>query len=440
MTTTTGQAVRSPRKRRWRVPPPLTQGGVGPGPEGLFILKEHRSELGVVLWKSLRSVTLWAETDPAYRANLFPEDAADRRQVEILSAVPDDASGLREALEDLLPILSNPETADPEFAGIACHRLATWAEQRNARRTELEFLQAAALCCPANPRFALGVGRTARDLAEYGRAEAWLYRAIGLARQSRDWESYVRAYLQHGVMMLRRGALPPARRSMLKALRRSRRQGFRQGEAWALHDLFVLESSGGHTERALAYAREAVAAHGPGHAQLPRLAHDIAYFWLESGDHAHALPVFLGTLGKVGPEARPTVLGSISRAAAGMEDVAAYEWAREELVACPPGPGVAEAWVEVARAALAQDRLAEAQEAAGYAESVARSRREGRVRFLAESVMEQIHAERAAAAALAAARERVAEPSPASDQLARELLRSLQDAGGASLATAGAGG
>lgn len=122
-----------------------------------------------------------------------------------------------------------------------------------------------------------------------------------------------------------------------------------------------------------------------------------------------------------------------------MGDHAAFAWARGALSACQPGPGVAEAWVEVARAALVQDRLVEAQEAAGYAESVARSRREGRVRFLAESVMEQIHAERAAAAALAASRERQEAPSLVADQLARELLRSLQGSGSA-LTLAGVGG
>jgi tetratricopeptide (TPR) repeat protein len=225
------------------------------------------------------------------------------------------------------------------------------------------------------------VGRTSRDLAQYGRAEAWLYRAIGLARQSRDWEMYVRAYLQHGVMMLRRGVIPAARRSILKALRRSRRQGFRNGEAWALHDLFTIEWQAGNAERALAYAREAVSAHGPGHSDLPRLAHDIAYFWMDRGDCQHALPVFMETLGKVGPLERPTWLGSISRAAAGLGDADAFEWARQELSRCDPAPGVSEAWVEVGRGALILGRHDEAREAAQLAEAVARSRREGRVRF-----------------------------------------------------------
>lgn len=414
-----------PVKRRWRVPPPLLRDADAPGPEGLLILSEIPGELGLVLWRSLRSVILWAETDPPLRRGLFDEDAADRRQVEILSTVPATAQPLREALEDLLPILDKPERADPEFAGIACTRIAAWADSQGAPLTALEFLQAGSLCCPANPGFALAVGRSARDLAQYGRAESWLYRAIGLARQARDWNCYVRAYLQHGTMLFRRGAIPAARRSIVKALRRSRRQGYRQGEAWALHDLFVLEGNGGDPAKAIGYARQAFEVLGPNHANLPRLAHDIAYFWLEQGEYRHALPVFLATLETIIPVARPSVLGSVSRAAAGVDDGAMFEWARDELVKYGPGPGVAEAWVDIARGALALNRFEEARQAAGLAEATARARKEGRIIFLAESVMEQIQSEKRAAEALEAGRKATV-ASQENDYLARELLRSLQ--------------
>ncbi|MEX1257680.1 MAG: hypothetical protein WEG36_08685 [Gemmatimonadota bacterium] len=420
-TTVAGTAT----KRRWRIPPPLLQDGGAPGPEGLTILSEFRSELGAVLWKSLRTVVLWAEADPASRRNLFDERAADRRQLEILAVAPDDERAPRAALEDLLCVLAQPERADPEFVGVVCSRIAAWAEGMGARRTQLEFQQAAALSCPANPWFALAVGNGSRDLAQYSRAEAWYFRAVGLARQGSDWEAYVKAYLNNGIMMFRRGALPAARRSYLKALRRSRRQGLREGEAKALHDLFVLEARGTNWNRAHSWAQLALEAHGPGHAQLPRLAHDIAYFWLEQGVCAHALCVFMETLGQVNAGERPTVLGSLARAAAGNRDLAAYRWARQELLRYEPGPGMAEAWVDMARAALALSHRDEALEAAHLAETVARSRREGQMRFLAESVMNEIEGERRAAA------ERPAPEMPAfhlgtSDELARKLIRTLQ--------------
>ena len=44
--------------RRWRVPPPLTR--TGELLEGAEILNEVPSEVGVVLWKSLRNVMLWS--------------------------------------------------------------------------------------------------------------------------------------------------------------------------------------------------------------------------------------------------------------------------------------------------------------------------------------------------------------------------------------------
>jgi len=412
-------------RRRWRIPPPLVQDARAPGPEGLVILQEFRNELGAVLWKSLRSVLLWASADPAARGELFDDDTADRRLLEILALPADEHASARQALEDLLPILSNPHGADPEYIGVACNRIATWAERHGAHRTQLEFLQAAAISCPGNAWFALGVGSCARDLARYAAAEAWYFRAIGLARQSSDWEAYVKAYLNHGIMMFRRGALPAARRSMLKALRRSRRQGIREGQAKSLHDLSAVEFRSGDLPRALEYSAMAMDAYGPGHETLPRLAHDIAYYWLELGDCAHALAVFYETLPRVGARERPTVLGSLARAAAGTGDLAAYRWARRELQDHGAEPGVAEAWVDIARAAMTLDLPVEAEESARLAESVARERREGQMRFLAEEIMERLARQEAAPGP---EEQPVTEEStaPRSDDLARRLIRSLR--------------
>jgi hypothetical protein len=145
---------------------------------------------------------------------------------------------------------------------------------------------------------------------------------------------------------------------------------------------------------------------------------------MERGDYEHSLPVFMATLSTIGTSDRPNVLGSLSRAAAGAGDIGAFEWAKRQIEDCGVGPGVAEAWVDLARAAMTLSRDEEAWESAQIAESIARQRREGQMRFLAESIMNDIQAERRADA------EREPTeliPDPAiSDQLARRLIRTLQ--------------
>jgi len=417
---------RKTTKRRWRIPPPLLRDAEAPGPEGLYVLEDFPSELGVVLWKSLRNVLMWSQVDPSDRKGLFPEDLADRRQAEILSEIPEDEADLRKAVEDIVPITSDPQGADPEAVALACTRVSTWAERHDAPRTSLEFIQASALACPTNARFALAVGRGARDLAQYARAEAWLYRAVGLSRQVKDWETYIRAYLSHGKMLLRKGALPAAHRSFVKARRRATRQGLRAFEAMSFHELFVLEIAMGNLGQALTYAERAAKAYGPRHEDFPILAHDVAYYWMQQGDYEHAHPVFAEVLDRVPYAHRPTVLGSLARAAGGKGDREGFRWAAEELERAPAGPGVAESWVEVARGAVLLGDNEHAVHASRFAERMARERREGQVRFLAESVLESAQSEVRAVEARRVAAATDLEGESRQDELARNLLRSLK--------------
>ena len=54
------------RARRWRVPPPITR--AGELLEGAEVLTEVSGETAVLLWKSLRTVTLWASASPQDQA------------------------------------------------------------------------------------------------------------------------------------------------------------------------------------------------------------------------------------------------------------------------------------------------------------------------------------------------------------------------------------
>src|SRR5215217_5938233 len=93
------------RARRWRVPPPLTR--AGELLEGAEVLTEVSGETAVLLWKSLRTVTLWASASPQDQVmELFAPGARQRRLAELLAADLDPA--LCGPLEGLTILLDQP--------------------------------------------------------------------------------------------------------------------------------------------------------------------------------------------------------------------------------------------------------------------------------------------------------------------------------------------
>ena len=390
---------REKSKRHWRIPPPALRDGDAPGPEGLLILEEMEGALGLALWKSLRSVLLWSLSDPAARGDLFDSGAAKRRASEFEVALGDGAHPLDEAVAQLVRLLKDPVEIEAEALAEACTQVAEWAEGEHHSATSLEFRQAAALVAPTDPRLALAMMRAARDQARYGRAEAWFHRAMGLARRSKDWDAYVRAYLEHGTMMRRRGAFPAARRSYLKALRRSTRQGLTEVRATTLHEFHLLERYAGEEEAALRHARQAVDILGAGHPRLATLAADLASGWLDDGDAEAAIAVLEAAYPLLPGAARAMALGSMARGAGILGNSERFDQARRELHRTPPGPGVAEAWVEVARGAAHLKRDDDALEAARRAEDLTRELHDGQVRLGALSLVSDLLGRKKAARA-----------------------------------------
>jgi tetratricopeptide (TPR) repeat protein len=359
------------------------------------VLEEIRGETGGLLWRSLRTVTLWAAVAPSDRADLFAPGAEEQRLADLLAISPEPA--LEEPLALLAGLLGRPEAARADLVALACTRIAQWANVRGARATELEFAQAAAASCPGDPRLALAVGRAARDRAEYARAETWLHRTIALARQVGDWDSYSRAYIALGKMFVARGAFPNARKNLQKALRAAERRGLRNPQGMALHDLFTVEAECHNAEVAQEYAGRALRAYGPGHNLLPSLAHDVARFWLENGHFADALPVLRAAVPRMEAVHQPYGQAGLARAAGAIGDEATFEGAWRVIWSLTDNTiGKADGLIGAAYGAASLGRWAQAEQAGEAALILSRKRGQSKVMFEAEAVLESVQMERRA--------------------------------------------
>ncbi|MBB4637664.1 tetratricopeptide repeat protein [Longimicrobium terrae] len=409
--------------RRWRTPPPLTRGSESL--EGMEILREVGGEVGVLLWQAYRNVMFWSMSDAADRGQLFSADAGTRRRQEVADArVPERLSG---ALESVAVMLESPEGASGDAVAEACTAIGQWAEDEGYMNTALAYTQAAAVASPGRARLALAVGQLARRRAELARAETWFRHTIMIGRQTGDWESYSRAYIALGNMLVRRGNFPGAHRMHIKALRAARRKGMPEIQGMALHDLFTIAIETGRHEQAEEYARQAFRAYGPIHDSIPALAHDVAYYWMERGHFARSLDVFQALESHLSlPSARLILLASTARAAAGTgnRDVFRKAWTQvTRLSRDAEAQGVAPGcMLELALGAASLGEWDRAEQAADESYEGAVRQGQGKVRFRAEALLESIRNDRVAAGNLAAARS----SSPKVDALASDFVRSLR--------------
>lgn len=386
------------RSRRWRVPPPLTRGGELL--EGADILREMTGEASVLVWKSLRSLTLWASATPREQAELFADGAEQRRIAEIMVTELDPE--LVGPLRTFAAVLGNPGGIRRETVALACRQVAQWAQAHDLSATTLAFTQAAALVCPADAELAHEVGRLARNGGEHARAESWHRRAIMLGRQSGAWESYARSYVSLGNLASLRGNFPLARRCQVKAYRAARRHALGEVTAMALHDIFLISVDTGESVAAQRYAQQAFHAYGPTHPRIPYLAHDLAVLWIREGQFGQALPVLRALLPhfKVEDE-RLLALANITRAAGGKGDLCAFDEAwtgAENLLVLPQTASrAAQALLNMARGATAVSQWDRAETAARSAMEYASRRGESQIVFEAESVLLSVQSHRSVA-------------------------------------------
>ncbi len=410
-------------QRRWHIPPPLIH-----GPETLEgggILNEWNSELGVVLWQAYRDAMLWATSDPDRRAEMFATSSSVASRYE---GVATDDAGLRTSLRFFAQLTSSPGDVRDEQVSRACRQVSEWAEERGHLGTALAFAQNAALAARHDPSAAFWVATLAVRMNDHARAEVWFRRAIGLARQARDWRMYSHAFSGLGNLYRRRGNLPAARRLHTRALRGARRGGMRREQAGALHDLFAVAVETSSAPDAEKYARLALEAYGSRNRRVHVLAHDVAYFWMEQGYFARASSVFQAVLPLIErPVERLYVLADLARAAAGMGDAVTAESAAEDAWKLAEMPevemGAAPALLELARAYLSLGKLEEARTAGSLSIQSATKYRESKVRFMAEAVLDAINSASVEVAAPVEVPSR--EPSYG-DELAADFVRTLE--------------
>lgn len=393
--------------------------------EGAAVLQEHAGALGVLLWKTLRDVTLWLSTPEERRRGLFPAGAAAERRAEVAEAAREPE--LWVPLLVVAELLARPAEEHPARVVNACRSLARWAEGRQAPAAQLAFTQAAALLVPENPRLAYAVGRLARERAEYARAETWLRRAIKLAR-GKDWEYYALSYLSLGTLYQHLGNLPAARALTTRGTRSAGRRRLRYLEGRGYHNLFVLAAEAFDARRAHDAAAAALRCYGGASPLLPVLAQDVASFWVNRGSFARAIPVFEAVLPRI-PEAEVQVIvaANLGRAAGAVGDRTRFDRSWKSvfatLPACRTDERVGDPLVCLARGAASLEDWARAEDAASLALDVARRRRQAQVQFEAETLLDDVRSSRTAG-------ERAAAEIPAlarqADDLARALVTSLE--------------
>jgi tetratricopeptide (TPR) repeat protein len=419
--------------RRWHIPPPLIH-----GPETLEgggILQEWENEVGVVLWQASRDVLLWVTTEPESRGETFAAGAVERQRLHLsLLTRAHPELRLDPALATLQKLVEEPQVVRSEQVARACTDLSEWAEKQGRLLTALAFAQNAALAGRGDATAAFWVATLAVRLNDHARAEVWFRRAVGLARQSRDWRMYSRAFGGLGNLYIRRGNLPAARRLHVRALRGARRGGMRREQATALHDLFAVAVETGNAADAERLAREALQAYGTRNRRVHVLAHDVAYFWMEQGQFGRALPVFQAVLPLIErPLEKLFVLADVARAAGGVGDAATARAAASEVWKYAGEPdleqGAARALLEVARGLLSLGEPEEAERAARQALRSAHAFQESKVRFAAEALLSSIQTESQGAAS---PRQPTAPTTHtvSADDLAAEFVRALSGLAG----------
>jgi len=300
----------------------------GPEMEGSAILDEVPPDAAPFVLKALRLVYAWSR-GPDLAGPMLRRDELALWEREVVAAGLED--GLWEPLVTIAAGLKQPERAGPDEISKACFVISEWALGADAESTALLFAEAAALAWPEHARYAWIVGRMLRNHGRPREAEIWLRRAARVAVWCDDWETQDLALNSLGNLHAQQGSFSEALHYLTRALKLARRQNMREREGAVTHDLFMVSVFTGEYTRAEKLALSTFEIYGPEHPSLPKLAHDVAYFWSQQGRFAASLPVLQAVLPLLSvPHERLRVLAATARAAGACADRGAYEAAWKE--------------------------------------------------------------------------------------------------------------
>lgn len=229
--------------RIWCVPPAILH-DPAETMEGENVLWECRGELGLVLWRTVRDLSLWAATPPDKRGYLFAVESVARRVEELTDTLlPDEIASPVDTLNGMLTLGTG---ADASIVTICCLEVATWARRGRLLKTAIAFAQAGALASPEFAEAALYTGVCASAAGQDARAATWLRRSLSLARRERDGRAYAASLAELGILHERLPAgISRAERYYRKAFKAGRRFSSRRTRMQALNGLHRIALSRG---------------------------------------------------------------------------------------------------------------------------------------------------------------------------------------------------
>lgn len=314
---------RTPRYRTAQPPPE-------PLPDHQILL-DLEDPLARVLWRGLRDVRDWTDTDPGQRGTLFGPPSEDFRERLLYAAAQ--APELADAVGVLGSLRVSPRMVSIADLVRACVDIWKWADGRGLVQTALAFSEAAAGLDLDNPILACDAGKVARRAAMGDRAEQWFDRAQKSAARQKNRRELIRALLGHGALMRETGRFKEARvlierASQMAASTRRHRQA-----AESAHDLLAIAIEDGSYGECERYVRLALRSYSSHHPSVPRLVHDWAFYLTRLALYRQAVPLLVAIVPLARrPELRMLYQGTLARAAAGAGRRDLYEEAVRGVV------------------------------------------------------------------------------------------------------------